>query len=168
MPVNNYSIVKELKFFRVHRTAEVVVRPLRQTATSVFRRMLVGLGRLELPTSPLSGVRSSHLSYRPELRPKTGGAGRDRTGDLLNANQALSQLSYSPYVCKGSNRGRLDAAASGKQRQPEVSQTSQVENPERELPVNRRSYGLERLPLTDRSLARAAPLDFSDSSHFLS
>ena len=28
-------------------------------------RNLVGLGRLELPTSPLSGVRSSHLSYRP-------------------------------------------------------------------------------------------------------
>jgi hypothetical protein len=27
----------------------------------------VGLGRLELPTSPLSGVRSSHLSYRPNL-----------------------------------------------------------------------------------------------------
>ena len=27
-----------------------------------------------------------------------GGAGRDRTGDLLNANQALSQLSYSPPV----------------------------------------------------------------------
>jgi hypothetical protein len=26
---------------------------------------LVGLGRVELPTSPLSGVRSSHLSYRP-------------------------------------------------------------------------------------------------------
>ncbi len=39
---------------------------------------MVGLGRVELPTSPLSGVRSSHLSYRPapfhqrsgpELRP---------------------------------------------------------------------------------------------------
>jgi hypothetical protein len=28
---------------------------------------LVGLGRLELPTSPLSGVRSNHLSYRPNL-----------------------------------------------------------------------------------------------------
>ena len=26
---------------------------------------VVGLGRIELPTSPLSGVRSSHLSYRP-------------------------------------------------------------------------------------------------------
>jgi hypothetical protein len=30
--------------------------------------------------------------------PDTGGAGRDRTGDLLNANQALSQLSYSPRI----------------------------------------------------------------------
>ena len=29
---------------------------------------LVGLGRVELPTSPLSGVRSSQLSYRPRLR----------------------------------------------------------------------------------------------------
>ena len=28
---------------------------------------LVGLGRVELPTSPLSGVRSSHLSYRPSV-----------------------------------------------------------------------------------------------------
>ena len=35
---------------------------------------LVGLGRLERPTSPLSGVRSNHLSYRPvtcEGRPRT-------------------------------------------------------------------------------------------------
>ena len=55
---------------------------------------LVGLVRLELTTSPLSGVRSSHLSYRPSG--KTGGADRDRTDGLLNANQALSQLSYSP------------------------------------------------------------------------
>ena len=37
---------------------------------------------------PMRGVRS-----------EIGGAGRDRTGDLLNANQALSQLSYSPSVC---------------------------------------------------------------------
>ena len=27
---------------------------------------MVGLGRFELPTSPLSGVRSNQLSYRPE------------------------------------------------------------------------------------------------------
>jgi hypothetical protein len=30
-------------------------------------RLLVGLGRVELPTSPLSGVRSSQLSYRPSI-----------------------------------------------------------------------------------------------------
>ncbi len=29
---------------------------------------LVGLSRLELPTSPLSGVRSNQLSYRPSIR----------------------------------------------------------------------------------------------------
>ena len=29
---------------------------------------VVGLGRLELPTSRLSGVRSNHLSYRPGSR----------------------------------------------------------------------------------------------------
>ena len=30
-------------------------------------KQLVGLGRLELPTSPLSGVRSNQLSYKPIL-----------------------------------------------------------------------------------------------------
>ena len=29
---------------------------------------MVGLGRFELPTSPLSGVRSNQLSYRPANR----------------------------------------------------------------------------------------------------
>ena len=87
---------------------------------------MVGRGGLEPPTSRLSGVRSNHLSYRPDFfvcfghspqhtggasrfakgkssgprndrlcrSPKGfGGAYRDRTDDLLNANQALSQLS---------------------------------------------------------------------------
>ena len=72
---------------------------------------MVGLSGVEPLTSPLSGVRSNQLSYRPlwlpfasaglpacrhQLFPDSGGADRDRTGDLLNANQALSQLSYSP------------------------------------------------------------------------
>jgi hypothetical protein len=38
----------------------------RERLTTIDQRLiLVGLGRVELPTSPLSGVRSSHLSYRP-------------------------------------------------------------------------------------------------------
>ena len=32
---------------------------------AIFKELLVGLGRLELPTSRLSGVRSNRLSYRP-------------------------------------------------------------------------------------------------------
>src|SRR5438034_9106158 len=31
-------------------------------------KQMVGLGGLEPPTSPLSGARSSHLSYRPQPR----------------------------------------------------------------------------------------------------
>jgi hypothetical protein len=63
---------------------------------------VVGPDGIEPSTSPLSGVRSSHLSYGPRCvlhcRPYSGGAGRVRTGDLLSANQALSQLSYSPFL----------------------------------------------------------------------
>ena len=35
-----------------------------------------------------------------------GGAERDRTVDLLNAIQALSQLSYGPTTCNAANAGR--------------------------------------------------------------
>ena len=52
----------------------------------------MGLRRLELPTSRLSGVRSNHLSYAPNF----GGDEEDRTPDPLLAKQVLSQLSYTP------------------------------------------------------------------------
>ena len=77
--------------------------PQGSAASVVSCLRLVGLGRIELPTSPLSGVRSSHLSYRPRLPSfaadggaGTGGADRDRTDDLLIANQALSQTELQP------------------------------------------------------------------------
>ena len=35
-------------------------------ASPPYRSKVVGLGGLEPPTSPLSGVRSNHLSYRPK------------------------------------------------------------------------------------------------------
>ena len=38
---------------------------------------LVGLGRVELPTSRLSGVRSNHLSYRPKPVPRNRRAGAE-------------------------------------------------------------------------------------------
>ena len=54
---------------------------------------VVGLERLELSTSRLSGVRSNHLSYAPI---SSGGDEEDRTPDPLRARQVLSQLSYTP------------------------------------------------------------------------
>ena len=48
---------------------------------------------LFLPRPTGTGIDCDSSRTRP---PRRGGAGRDRTGDLLIANQALSQLSYSP------------------------------------------------------------------------
>ena len=45
-----------------HHTGTVLVFKL---PNSCHQKMLVGLGRVELPTSRLSGVRSNQLSYRP-------------------------------------------------------------------------------------------------------
>ncbi len=39
-----------------------------------------------------------HAQQRVGAGGKAGGASRDRTGDLLVANQALSQLSYGPRL----------------------------------------------------------------------
>ena len=44
----------------------------------VFGRKRVGLGRFELPTSRLSGVRSNQLSYRPECSPTSVGERRSQ------------------------------------------------------------------------------------------
>ena len=45
---------------------------------------MVGLGRLELPTSPLSGVRSNQLSYRPIKGPSL----------LIPVDQAMRVSTY--------------------------------------------------------------------------
>ena len=56
-----YSIVKELDDFQ--SSARAVLRRLLMPDSNF--KFMVGLDRLELSTSPLSGARSSHLSYRP-------------------------------------------------------------------------------------------------------
>ena len=58
---------------------------------------VVGLTRLELVTSRLSGVRSNQLSYKPILKSfDFSGDEEIRTLDPLLARQVLSQLSYIP------------------------------------------------------------------------
>ena len=46
--------------------AKQVLFQLSYTPRPAAPRGVVGLGRFELPTSPLSGARSSQLSYRPD------------------------------------------------------------------------------------------------------
>ena len=58
-----------------------------------LQKMLVGQSGLEPPTSRLSVVCSSQLSYWP-----IGGGKRTRTDDPLLAKQVLYQLSYTPIV----------------------------------------------------------------------
>ena len=61
---------------------------------------MVGLTRLELVTSRLSGVRSNQLSYKPILKSSDfSGDEEIRTLDPLLARQVLSQLSYTPMFC---------------------------------------------------------------------
>ena len=47
------------------RTADLLRARQALSQLSYGPKQLVGLGRFELPTSPLSGVRSNQLSYRP-------------------------------------------------------------------------------------------------------
>ena len=72
-------------------------------ADSLF---LVGLGRVELPTSPLSGVRSSHLSYRPMgVCYWWSWSGSNRRPPECKSGALPAELQPRFFI-----RGRLDAA----------------------------------------------------------
>ena len=66
------------------------------------KRGLVGLGRLERPTSRLSGVRSNQLSYRPERHP----AGPERRA--ARAGRAHDLGTRGPLVRRLCAKGRAD------------------------------------------------------------
>ena len=51
---------------------------------------MVGLGRFELPTSPLSGARSNQLSYKP----KNPSPAADRVGPYPLALSKLNRVSF--------------------------------------------------------------------------
>ena len=67
-PLLAKQVLSQLSYSPVHGPP-MNRRPVSSGATSrrstVHDARVVGLGRVELPTSPLSGVRSNQLSYRP-------------------------------------------------------------------------------------------------------
>ena len=73
--------------------------------------MPLGTARSRKPTAVSDGLESSReraplVAMRSMGLGGSGGASRDRTGDLLVANQALSQLSYGPSLIEHGGSGR--------------------------------------------------------------
>ena len=88
-------------------------------------------GMVGSPPSPFGPWRGSLRSFRYETLPglaqpklakraKAGGARRDRTADLVIANDALSQLSYGPFVAASKSRERPAIGAIYNPRQGQV------------------------------------------------
>src|SRR6266849_2668915 len=86
---------------------------------------MVGLGRTELPTSPLSGVRSSQLSYRPGQR-WWSWSGSNRRPPECKSGALPAELQ--PLVRK-TDRGRLDARAGVQPRNPYLLPILREETP---------------------------------------
>jgi hypothetical protein len=68
---------------------------------------MVGLGRLERPTSPLSGVRSNHLSYKPEDAMRPGEARPPSRGVLETRCPGEKRNEDGGVPPRGSDRPRV-------------------------------------------------------------
>ena len=77
---------------------------------------LVGLGRLERPTSRLSGVRSNQLSYRPERHP----AGPKQRAAEGRANRPPHPRTSIRRLCEGTCRRRRAITPGGERTSPQL------------------------------------------------
>jgi hypothetical protein len=130
---------------------------------------MVGLGRFELPTSPLSGVRSNQLSYRPNEANWWSWSGSNRRPPECKSGALPAELQPLGYQraperesagIRNCVRGRLNAVPSDRRKRPEVNQKLfKWRRQKRELTsllCRRHSVqsalgakaGVERLPLT--------------------
>jgi hypothetical protein len=91
------------------------VGPLSSVPCRRILACLVGLGRLERPTSRLSGVRSNQLSYRPALRSQRSEIG-DQNEELGNACRARPSDLRSPTSDLRPGRDAWTAAGAASRR----------------------------------------------------
>ena len=82
---------------RRDRTADPLLAKQVLSQLSYGPKWLVGLGGFEPPTSPLSGVRSNQLSYRPGVlnAPCRTGESTDRSNDQVICVSAYAQAGSS-------------------------------------------------------------------------
>lgn len=107
----DFSKLLILRFKPVLRFKPIFAK---QTQILVVFDWLVGLDRLELSTSPLSGVRSSHLSYRPVWWYPNwwSWSGSNRRPPECKSGALPAELQPLDKYRKVINRGRLDAGFS--------------------------------------------------------
>src|SRR6267378_8503733 len=89
----------------------------------------MGLGRVELPTSRLSGVRSNHLSYRPRSASRRLGVqpySHSRFGPFLGRNSSSSPSSNSSSRSSYSSSSRSSSSSSSSSRSSSKSSSSSL------------------------------------------
>ena len=148
--------------------------------------LMVGLGGLEPPTSSLSGMRSSHLSYRPRrLHTWWSWSGSNRRPPECKSGALPAELQplnfrarcRKPLRTSGTsptqiNRGQLDAGTEGNQSLATSEKLSfskwrsGSDSPLRPKPLWR--FGLERLFLTGVRCTLKRTFAFGNSTHVLS
>ena len=152
-------------------------------AETADRLLLVGLGGIEPPTSPLSGVRSSHLSYRPRMPShwwSWSGSNRRPPECKSGALPAeLQPLSFSSAPAPSAaptasrfNRGQLDAEttgpAHGRFRKTRRSPSGDPERAHPLPPKGSRTVWSGTAASYSRPLYTQAHLAFGNSTHVLS
>ena len=87
------NLASKQKLFRIvkEQTMRSLASPADHTTNRAITPAHVGIPTVRVSSHELASSRASRLRGA-----RAGGASRDRTGDLLVANQALSQLSYGP------------------------------------------------------------------------
>ena len=84
-------------------------------------------GNLSCPARSKTERRNTHqpCAHRPVLPlvSKPGGAGRDRTDDLRLAKPPLSQLSYSPFSCRATQKKRFGGSGWVRTNDPRLIKT---------------------------------------------
>src|ERR1700680_3198186 len=147
---------------------------------------MVGLGRIELPTSPLSGVRSSQLSYRPggfrashtfscaeRFRNWWSWSGSNRRPPECKSGALpaeLQPLKFEAAPFRAASKKIIEAdwtPPDGTRPNRQIISSISEWRIRDELycrPIHRsKPDGLERLPLTNRFLAVAARRKYADS-----
>ena len=88
------------RFLRVVRSPGRRIHQYASPGDRASRGNLVGLGRFELPTSPLSGVRSNQLSYRPK-------ASAHVTATPMHDMRAIQPAQRKQATCVGARASTL-------------------------------------------------------------